>query len=544
LTSKKSQRKTRKKNSSRWPDFKPAGYDPYLQADGFKLDEARGQKVIDFFSECLTHVRGPLKGTPFILEPWLEAIVGHLYGWVSVKTGLRRYRELLLFIPRKNAKTLLGAGLGLVEMFLGDQNTPECMIGSGDREQARQLHDTIKMMVQNEPELSSRLSVYKNIIKCPGNDGFLKVVSSEAYNLHGANLSLALIDETHVVSRDLVEIMQTSQGAREEPLIVNLSTAGYDRHSILYEKYDYAKKVCAGVVNDPAFMPIVYEAPENADFTDEKAWEQANPNLDKSISRDFLRRECSRAQESPVFEATFRTLYMNQWVESFTPWLAMHKYDACVGEIPDLTGRPCYGGLDLATTIDLSAFVLVFPPQEQDEPFFVKPFAWVPNDTILERSKRDKVPYNTWRDQGFIEATEGAVIDYKNILRRIDEVAKTYDLKAVYFDRWGATRIYQDLEDMGLEVVQFGQGYKSMSAPTKELMRLILENKIIFPENPVLRWCASNIVIETDVGQNIKINKKKSTDKVDPMVALVMGLDAALKDVYENPYEEDEVLFI
>jgi len=538
-------RKTKKTSSSKsWVDYKPAGYDPYLQSDGFELDEARGQMVIDFFTECLTHVRGPLKNTPFILEPWLEAIVGHLYGWVSVKTGLRRYRELLLFIPRKNAKTLLGAGLGLVEMFMGDPNTPECMIGSGDREQARQLHDTIKMMIQNDEDLSSRLKVYKNIIKCPGNDGFLKVVSSEAYNLHGANLSLALIDETHVVSRDLVEIMQTSQGARENPLIVNLSTAGYNRNSILYEKYDYAKKVCAGVVNDPAFMPIVYEAPENADFTDETAWEIANPNLDKSISRDFLRRECNRAMESPVFEATFRTLYMNQWVESFTPWLAMHKYDACVGKIPNLIGRPCYGGLDLATTTDLSAFVLVFTPQEQGEPFYTIPYAWVPNDTILERSRRDKVPYNVWRDQGFIEATEGSVIDYRYILKRIDDVARDYDLKAVYFDRWGATRIYQDLEEMGLEVVQFGQGYKSMSAPTKELMKLILEQKIVFPENPMLRWCASNIVIETDVGQNIKINKKKSTDKVDPMVAMVMALDAALKDYFNSPYEERGVIFV
>ena len=233
---------TRKNTSYSWVKFKPGGYDPFAQADGYHLDRKAGQKVIDFFGDCLTHVRGPMKGKPFVLEPWLAAIVGHLYGWKSKKTGLRRYRELLLLVPRKNAKSLLGAGIGITELFMGDPNTPEAMIGSGDREQARQMFDTIKLMVQAEPELKSRLQGFKNIIKCPGNDGWLKVVSSESYNLHGANLSCAMIDETHVVSRDLVEVMQTSQGSRSEPLLVNMSTAGFDKHSILYEKYTYARQ--------------------------------------------------------------------------------------------------------------------------------------------------------------------------------------------------------------------------------------------------------------------------------------------------------------
>ena len=514
-----------------WINIKPGGYDPYMQAEGFWLDVDAGQRVINFFHDCLSHVRGPLKGKPFILELWMQGIIGHLYGWKSIETSLRRYKELLLLVPRKNAKSLLGAGIGLTELFLGDQNTPEIMIGSGDREQARQMFDTIKLMVQNEPELQKRLKVLKNMIMCPANDGFLKVVSSESFNLHGANLSLCLIDETHVVKRDLVEVMQTSQAARLEPLICNLSTAGFDKHSILYEKYDYAKKVREGIIDDPAFFPVIYEAGKDDDWKDPETWTKANPNLGKSISIDFLKRECERAQESPAFEATFKRLYLNIWTESESPWLQMARYDDCVGELPDLSGRTCYGGLDLARTTDLAAFVLCFPPETEDETLYVIPFARVPADSIRDRSRTDKVPYTVWKNQGFIQSTPGAVIDYKFILETIDEAARKYDLKGIAFDSWGSTKIIQEIEEQGLSVFQMRQGFASMSPPTKELFKMILEKRIVFPVNPVLRWCASNVVVEQDAAANMKISKKRSIEKVDLMVALVMALDISIRNI-------------
>ncbi|MBU4131225.1 MAG: terminase large subunit [Proteobacteria bacterium] len=464
----------------------------------------------------------------------MAGIVGHLYGWKSKITGLRRYKELLLLVPRKNAKSLLGAGLALVELFMGDPNTPEIMIGSGDREQARQMFDTIKLMVQNEQELRSRLHVLKNVIKYPGNDGWLKVVSSESYNLHGANLSAGFVDETHIVKRDLVETMATSQGARQEPIFVNLSTAGYDRHGILFEKYEYAKKVRAGIIDDPGFMPVIYEADPADDWTDPATWEKANPNLGKSIFLDFLKRECERAQQSPAFESSFKRLYLNLWTESDNPWLQMARYDDCVGDLPDLKGRACYAGLDLSTTTDLSAFVLVFLPLSEGEPYYVLPFAWCPGDSIRDRSRRDKVPYALWRDKGHIEPTPGAVVNYDYIFKRVDQAAKDYDLKAVCFDDWGSAQIIARIENNGIEVIRFGQGYKSMSPPTKELMKLILERKIMFPENPVLRWCASNVVIQSDPAGNIKMNKDKSTEKIDLMVALVMGLDGCIRNKVET----------
>jgi len=514
-----------------WIDVKPGGYDPYMQSEGYYLDVDAGQRVIDFFHDCLCHVRGPEKGKPFILELWMQGIIGHLYGWKSATTGLRRFRELLLLVGRKNAKSLLGAGIGLTELFLGDKNTPEIMIGSGDREQARQMFDTIKLMIQNEPELQKRLKVLKNMISCPANDGFLKVVSSESYNLHGANLSLCLIDETHVVKRDLVEVMQTSQAARLEPLICNLSTAGFDKHSILFEKYDYGKKVREGIIDDPAFFPVIYEADKDDDWKDPETWARANPNLGKSISVDFLKRECERAQESPAFEATFKRLYLNIWTESESPWLQMARYDECVAELPDLTGRICYGGLDLASTTDLAAFVLCFPPETENEPFYVIPYSWVPADSIRDRSRRDKVPYSLWKNQNFIQSTPGAVIDYDYILKAINEAAQIYDLKGIAFDSWGSAKIIQEIEEHGLNVFQFRQGFASMSPPTKELLKLILEKRITFPSNPVLRWCASNVVVEQDAAGNMKISKRRSIEKVDLMVALVMALDISIRNM-------------
>ncbi|MBF0232498.1 MAG: terminase large subunit [Desulfamplus sp.] len=522
-----------------WATFKlgspPAQYDPFQQGEGFYLDVDAGSRAISFIETLCTHCRGPLKGQSFILEPFLKSIVGHLYGWRHEDTGLRRYRELLLLVPRKNAKTLLSAALGLLELVMGDPNSPEIIVASGTRDQARNLHESCKMMIANEPEFQKRLKVFKNDIKNPSNDGILRVVSSEAFALHGQNVSCAIVDETHVCDREMVETLGTSQGARLEPLMMNLSTAGSDRHTILWEKREYAVKVRDNVIDDPAFLPVLYEAPQDADWTDPAVWALANPNLGRSIFPDFLKRECSRAMESPAFESTFRRLYLNQWTESDNPWLSMGRFDECLTDaMPDLTGRPCYGGLDLSSTQDLSAFVCVFPPQSEGEPFYVMPWAWVPGDTILERSNRDKVPYQAWESQGYIERTPGRVIDYAYILNRIQRCAADYDLRGVCFDRWGSAKLVQQLDEAGITMIEFGQGFKSMSPPTKELMKLILEQKITFPDNPVLRWCCSNMVLDEDPAGNLKPNKGKSIEKIDVMVALIMALDAGIRNTNQN----------
>ncbi len=522
----------------KWPDFKPGDYDPFAHGKGFYLNKDVGNRAIGFFHDCLSHCIGPLKGQPFILELWQQAIIGHLFGWLSIEDDRRRYRECLIYIPRKNGKSLLGAGIALHELYRGDKNTPQIVCCAADRDQARELFDVSKMMVLQEEELKIRSEVYKNTIKYPLIDGHFKVISSEASTKHGGNLSCFVADELHALrgesGRDLVDVLQTSTGARTEPLMMLLTTASFDKFSVCAEKLAYAERVRDGKGNDNRFFPVIYKLADGSDWTDPEVWKSCNPNLDVSISSEYLARECERAKETPIYENTFRRLHLNQWTEQESRFLQMAKYEACVGKLPDLTGRACYAGLDLASTTDLSAFVLCFLPETEDEPYYIVPYCWCPADSIKERSQRDRVPYLLWKNQGFIEATPGAVINYDFILSRVDQVAQKYDLRAILFDRWGSTKIIQEIENQGMEVISFGQGYKSMSPPTKELIKLILEKKIIFPDHPVLWWCFSNIVMETDPADNIKISKKRSPEKVDLAVASVMALDGAVRNAAEK----------
>ncbi|MBT9177522.1 MAG: hypothetical protein DDT20_01856 [Firmicutes bacterium] len=326
-----------------------------------------------------------------------------------------------------------------------------------------------------------------------------------------------------------------------------LTTAGYDRHSICYEKYQYAARVRDGIIQDPALLPVIYEAPHEADWTDPKTWKACNPGLGASILLDYLQREGERAQEVPAYEATFKRLHLNIWTEAETPFIRMSDWDACAGALPDLAGRSCYGGLDLASTQDLTSFALCFPPKQEDEPYYLLSFNWIPQDTIRERSGRDKVPYLVWHNQGHIQSTPGNAVDYRFVLADIKKLAAKYDIRAILFDRWGAARVAQDLEDEGLEVIAFGQGFKDMSPPTKELLKLVLSKQIRHNGNPVLRWCVSNMVVKADEAGNIKPDKKKSTEKIDSAVASIMALAGALikpNEPFRSIYEDQGLTFI
>ncbi|MBC7075796.1 MAG: terminase large subunit [Syntrophomonadaceae bacterium] len=467
----------RKHDSSKnnWVNVKPGGFDVYRDAGDFYLDEAAGQQVIDFFAECLCHVKGEKALQPLVLDLWQQAIVGHLFGWKHQKTHHRRFREALLFLPRKQGKTLVAAGLALYFLFCEPERGQEIYCCAADREQARLLFDAAKAMVVKDEELSKRGEVLRYEIRYKEKDSFFKVISSETAGKHGYNSSLVIIDELHAIQdRELVDVLTTSTGARREPLTVILTTAGYDRHSICFEKYQYACRVRDGIIQDPALLPVIYEADREADWTAPETWRACNPGLGASISIEYLQRECERAQEVPAYEATFKRLHLNIWTEAETPFIRMADWDACADVLPDLAGRPCYGGLDLASTQDLTSFALCFPPEKEEDPYFLLSFNWVPYDTMRERSSRDKVPYFVWHNQGHIQSTPGNAVDYRFVLADIKKLAAKYDVKAILFDRWGAARVAQDLEDEGLEVIAFGQGFKDMSPPTKELLKLVL----------------------------------------------------------------------
>ncbi len=342
----------------------------------------------------------------------------------------------------------------------------------------------------------------------------------------------AIVDEVHAhPNRDMWDVLETATGSRRQPLIVGITTAGFDRNSLCWELHEYTERVLEGSHADDSWFGAIYAVePDDSPF-DEKVWRKANPNLGVSVKLDDMRRLASKAQEMPSALNAFLRLRLNRWTQSVTRWMPIDAWERGGGHVDadGLRGRTCYGGLDLSSTTDVSALVWVFPPEKPEDGFQVLGRFFIPEESMRERSRRDRVPYDAWVRQGLMTATPGNVIDYSYILAQIDEDAQRFDIAQIAFDRWGATRIIQDLEEGGLEVVQFGQGFASMSSPMKELEKLVLSGQIRHGGNPVLTWMAGNLVAREDPAGNIKPDKQKSTEKIDGMVALIMGLDRAIR---------------
>lgn len=327
-----------------------------------------------------------------------------------------------------------------------------------------------------------------------------------------------------------------SGDARMQPLYFLITTAGTDTKSICYETHQKAKDILEGRKHDPTFYPVIYGAEVDDDWTDPKVWKKANPSLGITVGIDKVKAACESAKQNPAEENSFRQLRLNQWVKQAVRWMPMEKWDSCLFDFnpEDLKGRVCYGGLDLSSTTDITAFVLVFPPTEEDEHYYVLPYFWIPEENMDARVNKDHVPYDLWERQGFIETTEGNVIHYGYIENFIDELGKKYNIKEIAFDRWGATMLVQNLEGLGFTVVPFGQGFKDMSPPTKELMNLVLGKTLRHNGHPVLRWMMDNVCVRTDPAGNIKMDKSKSTEKIDGSVATVMALDRAIRNKGET----------
>ena len=340
-----------------------------------------------------------------------------------------------------------------------------------------------------------------------------------------------------------------SGDARMQPLYFLITTAGTNTNSICYETHQKAKDILEGRKIDPTFYPVIYGAAEEDDWTDPEVCKKANPSLGITVGIDKVQAACESAQQNPAEENAFRQLRLNQWVKQAIRWMPMDKWDACAFKVTEesLRGRVCYGGLDLSSTTDITAFVLVFPPLDKDDKYVVLPYFWIPEDTLELRVRRDHVPYDVWERQGFLQTTEGNVVHYGYIEKFIEQLGEKYNIREIAFDRWGAVQMVQNLEGMGFTVVPFGQGFKDMSPPTKELMKLTLEQKIAHGGHPVLRWMMDNIFIRTDPARNIKADKEKSTEKIDGAVATIMGLDRAIHcgiNTGASVYDERGILFI
>ncbi len=488
-----------------------------------------GLHTIQFIERRLAHTKGEWAGLPFILEPWQrDDIIRPLFGTTDPDTGRRQYKTAYIELARKNGKSELGAASALKLLLADGEPGAEVYSCATDRDQASIVFNVAKGMIERSPSLTKRCKIYRTrVIEVPSTGSVYRVLSADAFSKHGLNCSGVIFDELHAQPhRELWDVMTTSTGARRQPLVVAITTAGFDRESVCYELHDYSNKVLTGVVNDPSFFAYIRSVPETADWKDETNWYLANPGLGVFRNIEEMRDLARRAAETPALENTFRRLYLSQWTNSDIRWLPIDKWDACNREVnrDALKKKVVYAGLDMASTTDIAAFVMLHRDSTTEEISVMSHF-WIPEAAIEARTRRDRVPYAAWVRQGFVEATPGDVIDYARVRERIKQYSKEFRISEMAFDRWGAVQLTQELTDDGMLVVPFGQGFASMSPPTKELMNQVLKQKLRHGGNPVLRWMADNLVVQQDAAGNLKPAKDKSTEKIDGMVALIMALD-------------------
>ena len=520
----------------------------------FRAKDSRYDKdAADFavmFIESLCHTKGTWAGKPFELIDWQEQIIRDIFGTLK-PNGYRQFNTAYVEIPKKQGKSELAAAVALLLTCGDGEERAEVYGCAADRQQATIVFDVAADMVRMCPALNKRVKILasqKRIIYTPTNS-FYQVLSAEAYSKHGFNIHGVVFDELHTQpNRKLFDVMTKGSGdARMQPLYFLITTAGTDTHSICYETHQKAKDILEGRKIDPTFYPVIYGADEMDDWTDPKVWKKANPSLDITVGIDKVEAACESAKQNPGEENSFRQLRLNQWVKQAVRWMPMDKWDACAFPVSedDLEGRVCYGGLDLSSTTDITAFVLVFPPLDEEDKYCILPYFWVPEETLELRVRRDHVPYDVWERQGKLMTTEGNVVHYGFIEKYIERLGERFNIREIAFDRWGAVQMVQNLEGMGFTVVPFGQGFKDMSPPTKELMKLVLEQMVAHGGHPVLRWMMDNIFIRTDPAGNIKADKEKSTEKIDGAVAAIMGLDRAIRcrnETSESVYDSRGLL--
>ena len=509
---------------------------------GLWFDDGAGQHVLDFFG-FLKHSKGEWAGRPFVLEGWQAFLLWSLFGWMQ-KDGLRRFRTAYIEIARKNGKSTLAAGIGLYLLDADGEPGAEVYTAATKRDQARIVHGEAIRMRDASRSLSARIQKFKDNLSVPSTASKYEPLGRDADSLDGLNVHGAIVDELHAhKNREMWDVLDTATGSRRQPLILGITTAGYDRKSVCWELHEYTEKVLSRVIEDDRHFGVVYGLDEGDAWEDEENWRKANPNLGVSKKWDDMRRKAARAKEAPAALNAFLRLELNVWTQVEKRWLDPEDWAGCKGDVDEgaLAGRLCFAGLDLASTIDLAAVALVFPPEDGSGVYRVIWRFWCPADRIQERAHKDRVPYDAWQRGGWIRMTEGNVIDYDWILHDIEEMTQKFVIRRVAFDPWNASWMAQKLTNLGLETVEARQGFVSMTAPMKELEKLVISRKLAHGGNPVAAWMASNVVASQDAAGNLKPDRARSIEKIDGIVALVMALALAMrhdgssgKSVYEE----------
>lgn len=522
------------------PKFSTAGLN--IPEDAY-YDEEAADKAVRFFS-LLNLVEGKGAGEKWDLLKWMEfEIIRPLFGYKRAD-GTRLYRTVWVEVPRKNAKTTLAAGIALYCLVADGEAAPQVIIGARDRQQARLCFELARKMVNASPALSKRCRAVRSYIEHFKSGGVLRTVSADAAGQHGLSASCVIVDEVHAhKDRELWDVLATSTGARSQPIVMGITTAGiYNPFSIAWELHTYTERVASNDIKDPYFLGVIYSADLDDDYTDPEVWYKANPSLDVAISSDYLREEVARASVSPARQTTFKQLHLNIWTTEVSQWIDPKAWDKNSDEpLPISTEGTCYAGLDLSSTTDISALVILKPDLETEK-FDIYPYFFMPSADILDKEKRDRLPYREWAAEGLIQLTDGNIIDYQVIKNKIIQLADEFGGFTLGYDPWNATGLVTELLNEGLICVPVRQGFATLSSPTKELERLVLGEKLRHGGNPVMKAHAMSALVQSDAAGNLKPDKSKSTARIDGLIALIMALHSAMlaqgagsvKSVYEE----------
>jgi len=503
----------------------------------FDRDEAA--RVVRFFNKELTHQLGELAGKPFTLERWQRRILRRFFGWRHRVTGYRKYRTLYLEVPRKNGKSILAAGLSLYLLDADREKGARVVCYAMNEEQAKEsVFDIASGMVEANPKLSGRISTFRKSMAVHKTASRFNLLSGAKKGKHGKNLSALVGDEVHEWdSREVYDALRTSMGTRTQPVEIYLTTAGFDRNSLCYEMHEWTEEVNAGRVEDPSHLGVIFAAGPEDDWMDEKVWAKANPNLGVSVRIDWLRSECEKAKKNPALENTFKRLHLNLWTEQDSRWLPIERWDEC--KVPyteeEMLARKCYLGFDLSSTQDITALVLLFPPQENQPKWRQLNYFFVPEDAI-ERRKEKRIPYAQWEKAGFILKTPGARVNYGTVLNKMLELNNKFEILKHSGDKWNATHLVTLMQDAGLDVEFWVQSIQSLNAPTKEFEGLVLSRELEQNGDPVFRWMVKNLAVRQDSNGNLRPCKKKSREKIDGVAAYINALGRALLQK-EGAYE-------
>ncbi len=502
---------------------------------GWHFDRKAAQRAIRFI-ESLRHTKGEWAGQKFLLEPWQQFVLWNIFGWM-LADGTRRFRYAYIEIARKNGKTALSAGIGLYMLFADGESRPEVYSAATVNSDAAEI--------VKSTDLKKYLSVFRNSITYEAKGGMLKPLSSDYGTHDGLNPSCGIIDEFHAhKDSGMFDVIKSAFGARRQPLMFIITTAGFNKSGACFSYRDNVIKVLRGVNTDDSLFGIIYTLDEREEWDNPKMWVKANPNLGVSLSVDYLADQVKDAKNRPEAVRNVMTKNVNLWVDAERTWILDDAWMACVGDTDPATlrGCDCWGGLDLSNVGDVTAFVLLF---HENDRFQLLPHFWIPEEKMREKVRKENINYDAWVRGGYVTVTPGNVVDYDFVKADILRIAADYNLKSSAYDRWNASQTIIDLSNEGMEFSPFGQGFGSMSAPTKQFEVLVLTGEIEHFGNPVLRWMLASTAVKSDPAGNIKPDKEKSSQKIDGIVAAIMALGEWLTFQAKNesnPYNDRGML--